>query len=234
MKKISHFIFALLACILHYTVYTNGDGPLLNDFTEIPGVKEEEALVCRGYNDARARMYLHYAAGAYSRNEEVFEQCVDKSDRFLQHETEQFIFNYDTNIHCSASLTYGYSGKESFDIYVAFRGTDNFKQLIFESLSVLTTPKVPVLGGKGGHIQRYFHQCFSGLWPMVFPSLKRAYFQNPFHLNEVVFTGHSLGGALASLGSFNTSIEIESWARKAHLPKPSNELYTFGQPRVGD
>jgi predicted lipase len=43
----------------------------------------------------------------------------------------------------------------------------------------------------------------------------------------VTFTGHSLGGALASLSALRTALE---------KLRPSNmiKLYTFGQPRVGN
>ena len=42
---------------------------------------------------------------------------------------------------------------------------------------------------------------------------------------EVIFTGHSLGGAVANLAAFD-------FANARHYR--SFRLYTFGQPRVGD
>jgi predicted lipase len=43
----------------------------------------------------------------------------------------------------------------------------------------------------------------------------------------VIFTGHSLGGALAALAAAQT--RVEGWRESGQIT-----LYTFGQPRIGD
>ena len=46
-------------------------------------------------------------------------------------------------------------------------------------------------------------------------------------LERIFFTGHSLGGALASLASFRVVLDRYTTPERV-------VLYTFGQPRVGD
>lgn len=43
---------------------------------------------------------------------------------------------------------------------------------------------------------------------------------------NITFTGHSLGGALASLGAMKTVLD-------GHRKSNQVQLYTFGQPRIG-
>ena len=64
----------------------------------------------------------------------------------------------------------------------------------------------------GGEVHHGFATAFRGIWPLIAPSLT----PRPARL---LFTGHSLGAALATL---------------AASLSPPDGLYTFGCPRVGD
>ncbi|XP_045194856.2 lipase ZK262.3-like [Mercenaria mercenaria] len=111
-------------------------------------------------------------------------------------------------------------------IILAYRGTTTTSgndQLYDEILSVLTTPKTPFI--IGGEVQYYFKQAHDKLFQCVRSSIEEMVRQYPDY--DVVITGHSLGGALASLSA--ASLIYTGVVRENKL-----SLYTFGMPRVGD
>ncbi|KAK6013790.1 triacylglycerol lipase, partial [Ostertagia ostertagi] len=72
-------------------------------------------------------------------------------------------------------------------------------------------------------VNGYFLNGHLVLWPPVEKVLK-----NPDYAEyKVVFTGHSLGGALAALAAART-------AKQGLRPGDKITMYTYGQPRVGD
>lgn len=106
------------------------------------------------------------------------------------------------------------------EIIIAFRGTKTPKQLFMEGWKSLKP------GNKFlniGLVNQYFHQAHYTTWPSIEPLLKDPVFRE----YRVTFTGHSLGGALASLAATHTVI---TKLRSGDEIK----LVTFGQPRTGD
>jgi hypothetical protein len=97
--------------------------------------------------------------------------------------------------------------RDAARVFVAFRGTDNPKALL-QDLDAL-----PVSWEQGGRVHRGF---VSYLLP-VRDALARIV--DVAAGRELVFTGHSLGAAAATLSE-------SLW--------PQATLYTFGSPRVGD
>lgn len=72
-------------------------------------------------------------------------------------------------------------------------------------------------------MNRYFFRALNSMWEMSSSVLTDPRYQG----FSVTFTGHSLGGALASLAAMRTVLE--------RLRDSSQiKLYTFGQPRVGN
>ena len=107
-------------------------------------------------------------------------------------------------------------------LVVAFRGTDGTSQLINEFLETVLTPSQDFLHGK---VQAYFKTAFEDLWQCMEPKVKALVSKNPSY--QIWVTGHSLGGALASLAS--------AWLAYYNIaPREKIILYTFGSPRVGD
>uniref|UniRef100_A0A914QV70 Fungal lipase-like domain-containing protein n=1 Tax=Panagrolaimus davidi TaxID=227884 RepID=A0A914QV70_9BILA len=72
-----------------------------------------------------------------------------------------------------------------------------------------------------GKSNKYFVNALQVLWPDVEKALKK------YSNYKVTFTGHSLGGAMASLAALKT-------VHKKLRDKNDVILYTFGQPRVGN
>ncbi len=91
---------------------------------------------------------------------------------------------------------------------LCYRGTRSAKQWMMN----LTT--FPVKWKSGGYVHQGFKILFEELWTEIRPEVERAKEKGP-----VIFTGHSLGGALAMLAAATLS---------------PTSLYTFGAPRVGN
>ena len=94
---------------------------------------------------------------------------------------------------------------------VAFRGTELLDlDDIRKILDLHPKPWMP-----GGRVHSGFADALAPVWDAIETALAE-------HDLPVVFTGHSLGGALATL------------AASGGWPRPAHALVTFGSPRVGD
>jgi hypothetical protein len=92
-------------------------------------------------------------------------------------------------------------------VVVAFRGTEQDPTDIAADFKGWRKP-----WDKGGSVHAGFRDAFRLIWPEIEPWLEA-------HSGRLIFTGHSLGAALATL------------AASARTPE---RLVTFGSPRVGD
>ncbi|XP_052769068.1 uncharacterized protein LOC128209186 [Mya arenaria] len=105
-------------------------------------------------------------------------------------------------------------------IIVSFRGTAAYKQLAEEIFrSVFSEPFKQY-----GYVDSYFKYAFERLYPCIKKSVQTLVTK---HSNYDVFvTGHSLGGAIASLAAISL--------REGDLVTDDKiSLYTFGMPRAG-
>jgi len=113
-------------------------------------------------------------------------------------------------------------------VIVAFRGTQTLKavdgkpafEIIEESVAdIYTDMKFRLVhSGQGGFIHKGFGEALQEVWPRLEAYLKGLRAERP--QRTFWFTGHSLGGALATLAA-------DRFGQVAGL-------YTFGSPRVGD
>uniref|UniRef100_A0A914N337 Fungal lipase-like domain-containing protein n=1 Tax=Meloidogyne incognita TaxID=6306 RepID=A0A914N337_MELIC len=124
--------------------------------------------------------------------------------------------------HCSAFVAVDFIEKA---IVLAYRGTDTKWQLAHEAISLLFEDKVPSVFGYG-NVAFYFDDIFNQLDSLnvteVIYNLIRIY---PNY--DLWITGHSLGGALASLAAAKI-------VHSRKIPQERIKLMTFGQPRTGD
>ncbi|CAG2224881.1 unnamed protein product [Mytilus edulis] len=109
-------------------------------------------------------------------------------------------------------------------IVLAYQGTTEFKQYLDEMQSVLFSSKVS--GGIGnGEVQEYFKEAHDRIFPCVITSLKEQISSYPNY--NILITGHSLGGVIASIASASLIYH--------HIIKDEKiSLYTFGMPKVGN
>jgi len=120
------------------------------------------------------------------------------------------------------STCFGFTGysEANQSIVLAFRGTASVSQLVFEAIQgFLPTSTWPA----GGMVVPYFKDVLDLMWPQI--STQMIQLVQKYPTFKVYVTGHSLGGALASLAA-------SSLIQNKIAPKVS--LYTFGEPRVGD
>ena len=149
------------------------------------------------------------------------QQCLDNalpSDHF----TLQTVVTENCNVAgqtCSGYVAVSHSMKA---VVVAFRGSVDSDQALQLFLQTLLTPKTSFLSGE---VQTYWKRGFDVLWPSMKTEVNTVVSQNPSY--QIWVTGHSLGGAMASLAS--------TWLAYYNVaPRKNIILYTFGMPRVGN
>ena len=176
------------------------------------------SIVSANYDPAVAYKMVFLSALAYADNITTYipEATEVKTFRLVRQVTKP----------CSGyAKCSGYTAMSHVEkaIVVAFRGTENPKQLIDECRRMLTEPKVSFQAG--GKVQGYFYEVFLLIWQDLKSEVYQLISQHPSY--KIWVTGHSLGGAMASLAS--TLI-----AYNGKTTKNNSILYTFGQPRVGN
>jgi triacylglycerol lipase len=114
--------------------------------------------------------------------------------------------------------TQGFIARNAGILLVAFRGTEP-KQI----LDWLTNIDVRLVAGPAGMVHQGFLGALFDVWWELRPALDEL--QDPGQPRTLWLTGHSLGGALATLATAKLRLEENL---------PVGGLYTFGSPRVGD
>ena len=108
-------------------------------------------------------------------------------------------------------------------IAIAFRGSECFEQAFIQFVETLVSPKEPFLSR--GKVQTYWKRGFEKLWPSMESKVKALIADNRSY--KIWVTGHSLGGAMASLAS--------AWLSYYNVASREKIVsYTFGMPRVGN
>ena len=108
--------------------------------------------------------------------------------------------------------TQAFSGTDAARLYVAFRGTEAANPIDW----IKNAEFSPVVGELGGEVHSGFHSGVDEVWEDVLAVVEDTG-------KPVVLTGHSLGGALATLAA----------ARVQEAGNAVAGVYTYGQPRVG-
>jgi len=109
---------------------------------------------------------------------------------------------------------HGFVGRLENVVVLAFRGTKNVKNCLTDAETPLVRhPPYP------GRVHRGFAEAVEQVWPDV-----RRLLGTPSQKLSVWITGHSLGGAMATLASIRLASE-------GHAVRA---VYTYGSPRVGN
>jgi hypothetical protein len=180
----------------------------------------------------------------------------------LHHRCEYFgIGNDALFVHARAFLIQSQCGRLGI---LCFRGTEPIS-VINWMVNASVSPRLfmPSEDG-GGRVHGGFYRNVEALWPTLLDSLEKAVLGSPLFtgaqllegtgviplteggrggshepglrkLEALFITGHSLGGAMASLATallFNGS--AEELERTAQIRRVLRGVYTYGQPLVGD
>jgi hypothetical protein len=177
-------------------------------------------FVLGGYTDNTARnKMMPMAAAAYSNSPNVCIGSVFPNATLFR----QLILNCDAfpTDHCSGFTAVSHSDKA---IIMSFRGTQGFLQLVTESSEAIFANKTAFI--TGGQVSEYFFNGFNDVW---IKGMKDDILtlKNKYPDYDLWATGHSLGGAMASLAAATI-------VKSGILPGSKVYLYTFGQPRTGD
>jgi pimeloyl-ACP methyl ester carboxylesterase len=125
-----------------------------------------------------------------------------------------------------AYLLYTKDTRSRFGILV-FRGTElTSVGDILADLNVDLVP-FPDRSDTKGNVHTGFHEGVGAIWKRVYAMLDKA------GIDELVITGHSLGGALALLVTARLFLNDDD-AVLARVQRALRGVYTFGQPAVGD
>lgn len=111
-------------------------------------------------------------------------------------------------------------------IIISYRGTANLVNWIhnFNFIGVKVNIKDDS-SFKGAKVHNGFLRMSNSLYEQTQTELLKLIKKHPQY--NIVITGHSLGGAIATINAFNlVQNKILTWEQI--------ELYTFGQPRVGN
>jgi len=177
-------------------------------------------VVFGAFTDNVARnKFMPMAGAAYSDQPSVCIQSIfPNASLYRQLTFECDAFEKD---HCSGFTAVSHSDKA---IIIAFRGSQGFIQLVTEASEALFSAKVTFIAG--GQVSKYFFDGFNDIWTNGMKddvtTLKNKYPDYDFW-----FTGHSLGGSMASIAAATV-------VKTGIKPASNVILYTFGQPRTGD
>jgi len=162
--------------------------------------------------------YLYYAITTYCPHDQIeswtCEYCSLPSQKDFR------FYKFYNNIETG---TFGYLGYHPVNqtIYVVFRGSVNVRNWIVDFLF----PKKSVFKNYTGvEVAEGFLDAYEDLAPKVKRDVHKLITDKNYCYNcQVVVTGHSLGGALATLGAADLADEGYNVSS-----------YTFGSPRVGN
>lgn len=107
------------------------------------------------------------------------------------------------------------------EIIVSFRGSTNIANWV-SNLNYFQTPYKQV---PGAQVHRGFFAAYNGVQGQVINAV-RALFKS-YPSARILFTGHSLGGALASIAAVDLKEQLG-------LSSSIITFYTYGSPRVGN
>lgn len=122
------------------------------------------------------------------------------------------------------SLAYVGVNTNSKQIVVVFRGTHNFENWMEDADFVQTA--YPAFSGAKVH--KGFNDVYNGLRPTILSAIKTL--AAKYTTYPIVVSGHSLGGALATLCTCDLGLHSTSYfGRKVNLYQ-----WDYGRPRVGN
>ncbi|PAV81959.1 hypothetical protein WR25_05853 [Diploscapter pachys] len=172
------------------------------------------------YSDSLARNFMMPACAAVEAEDP--KNCLQSVHEFWLKRHVTVICDELNGIDTCSALTA--VDHEQKAILITYRGTKGKIQLGVESLETLLRNRTEWVAG--GHVSSYFYKAFFDLWNAGikddFIALAHTY---PTY--DLWITGHSLGGAMASLAASYVGFN-------KLFPVSQIKMISLGQPRTGD
>lgn len=149
---------------------------------------------------------------AYMTPDELCQKANDCNIKF--NDNKNIIYIDDVICDCQA-----YMWQQNNHIFLVFRGTDDIMDVLVD-LDVRTEPMI--INGTSVNIHQGFYRQFFSVESKIEQNINN---MTNNGANELIITGHSLGGALASISNYYYSKKF---------PSLNITTYTYGSPRVGD
>ena len=189
------------------------------------------ALVCIAncssdpvYSSDIAFSMVRASSAAYCDQQELQTmQCGDACDDLAGF---KFVSQFNYDINDKETVSYTMFVNTHTNVFVtAFRGTHGLRQLISELLQggAVTYSLHDINDAVA--TSYFYNKYVNFLRDDFFTSIKAALKQYPGFKHYI--TGHSLGGAFATLAALDVSLS-------SIIPKEQIHLYNYGSPRVGD
>ncbi|QYR20870.1 lipase family protein [Paenibacillus sp. sptzw28] len=148
---------------------------------------------------------------------QTYVQFENIQQNFLLPATYRVVGSFTAAAHGSPMEPFGFLIESDRAAVLAFRGTSSATDWVTDMMAQQTAFK-PVKGALQTH--RGFTDVYMSARGRVFSLLEQLPSNKPLYI-----TGHSLGGALATLAAYDIAV---------NRPSVRILVYTFGSPRVGD
>lgn len=113
------------------------------------------------------------------------------------------------------------------NLYVTFRGTEDGGDVITD---ITFRPANITLGGSVVHVHEGFLDATLSVWPQVLAAADQL---DPAQNKTLLFTGHSLGGAMAVIGALLSNYDVAG-GKLANGTRAVKGVWTYGAPAVGN
>ncbi|KAJ2020044.1 hypothetical protein GGI08_001797 [Coemansia sp. S2] len=134
------------------------------------------------------------------------------------------ITTLNTTWHSPNPVSDGYIGINNVDkeIYVSWAGTRRVRSMIIDSMAIFTEFPTDI---RGSAVHAGFHDSTNAIYGYILKNILAAATDYPDY--NIVFLGHSLGGASAVISALK-------FVRDNEFIRDSVRVWTFGEPRVGN
>lgn len=179
------------------------------------------------YSETKAKDYLSTSSLVYCPPANLTSETCGPALRLASSLGFEYMFGYDNINEGNPIYMTFFKRPSQKEIIIAFSGTITTKQLINEFTQSLPV-KYEIHSAEEARVFNYFYTHYTETFrqPML-EEISTLVNDSEFEGYKFIFTGHSLGGALAMHG-------IADAILSEVFPNTQKELWTYGQPRVGN
>jgi len=195
--------------------------PIPKKFPVATPAPVSDSLVANGYQEAQAIRYLYYSYATYCDSGSITNwNCRWCTGNDYTLASISIVYDAQTD----AFGFVGYNAAHN-EIVVAYRGTEPTSLTNWITDLSFAKTDLNFAGISGAHVHSGFYNNYNALASQTKAAV--AALRSAYPTANVYFTGHSLGGAMATLATLDAAV---TWK----IPSTLLGHLTFGSPRVGD